>query len=210
MPETPKQTAYAKRKALGICQRCPAPARPGKVTCAKCSAKDVERATAYRATHLDEVNAYRRDWAIANRERTRDKRNADAKRCYQRNRERVLARQKGWRQDPANRAKKKSRELKSKYGITLAQWTGMFKAQGERCAICRRTEPDGRGWATDHDHDTGEVRGVLCVNCNAAIGMFFENSENMRRAIKYLKRTGRDTAAEVPPLLSLIRGGGDA
>ncbi len=39
----------------------------------------------------------------------------------------------------------------------------------------------------DHDHTTGEVRGLLCHNCNRAIGLLREDPERLRRAIEYLE-----------------------
>jgi len=59
-----------------------------------------------------------------------------------------------------------------KYGITLEQWEALFDRQGRTCAICRRTEANGHGWHTDHCHATGKVRGILCHDCNFAIGAF--------------------------------------
>ena len=57
------------------------------------------------------------------------------------------------------------------YGITLAQKALILREQGNCCAVCRRDVPgSSRGWFTDHNHATGEVRGVLCINCNTFIG----------------------------------------
>lgn len=61
--------------------------------------------------------------------------------------------------------------LRSKYGITLEEWNLMFWEQGQCCAICLTTEPCGkRGWQTDHCHETGGVRGILCFDCNVVVG----------------------------------------
>lgn len=58
--------------------------------------------------------------------------------------------------------------------------------QGGRCAICRREPEQGRRLAVDHDHATGEVRGLLCKACNTALGMFRDDVASLARAIGYL------------------------
>lgn len=73
------------------------------------------------------------------------------------------------------------------YNITLADYDEMLEAQGGKCAICGRTpEEEGRRLSVDHDHKTGQVRGLLCRNCNAALGFFQDDFHLLRRAINYL------------------------
>jgi len=59
----------------------------------------------------------------------------------------------------------------------------MFEAQEGRCAICRRELAEAR---IDHDHITGSVRGLLCQNCNAGIGMLQDDPDILRAAVVYL------------------------
>lgn len=59
------------------------------------------------------------------------------------------------------------------------------------CDICKRPETATRNGVVrllnkDHDHQTGEWRGLLCTRCNQAIGMFADNVHIMRAAIDYL------------------------
>jgi hypothetical protein len=57
-----------------------------------------------------------------------------------------------------------------------------------RCKICRTTRPGGRGtWHVDHDHRTKKIRGVLCLRCNAGIGLLKEKPAILRRAADYLE-----------------------
>lgn len=59
---------------------------------------------------------------------------------------------------------------KQNYGITTAQWDEMFASQGSCCAICKSIDPHStKGWQTDHCHDTGKVRGILCADCNRIV-----------------------------------------
>jgi hypothetical protein len=58
------------------------------------------------------------------------------------------------------------------------------------CAICRQPErTPGRALAVDHDHATGEVRGLLCGNCNRGIGFLGDSAELLESAAGYLRGT---------------------
>lgn len=78
----------------------------------------------------------------------------------------------------------REKALVAKYGMTSAEVEAMCEAQGGVCAICR-TAPAVH---VDHDHRTGEVRGMLCFSCNAALGHFTDDPEVLRRAADYLER----------------------
>lgn len=79
--------------------------------------------------------------------------------------------------------------LKRKYNITLAKYNQLFENQNFRCAICKTTNPKGKNnkFHVDHDHKTGEVRGLLCHFCNNGLGNFNDSVESLKEAIKYLK-----------------------
>lgn len=75
-----------------------------------------------------------------------------------------------------------------KFGITIEDFDRMFAAQEGRCAICKTHQSEiPKTLAVDHDHDTGKVRGLLCIDCNHALGRFFDSVETMESAISYLK-----------------------
>jgi hypothetical protein len=76
--------------------------------------------------------------------------------------------------------------LRRRFGITPEDYDAMFAAQGGVCAICG-SPPRGRRLSVDHDHDTDEVRGLLCSTCNAGIGSMRDDPELLRRAIAYLE-----------------------
>ncbi|MEY2434766.1 MAG: hypothetical protein QOC92_4491 [Acidimicrobiaceae bacterium] len=67
----------------------------------------------------------------------------------------------------------RQRSLRHLYGIDLVDYDAMFAAQGGRCAICPATSGNPRHpdspLHVDHDHETGEVRGLLCTICNKAL-----------------------------------------
>jgi hypothetical protein len=73
-------------------------------------------------------------------------------------------------------------KLMQKYGIDVAEFDRLVAAQGDVCAICEKRSAT----QVDHDHMTGKVRGVLCLECNAAIGAFKDSVRMLYRAIHYL------------------------
>lgn len=100
----------------------------------------------------------------------------------------VNAKQREWhRKNPDKGA---SYELKQNYGISLDTYNAMLAEQSVRCAICKRSEPGGRGrFHVDHCHDTGTIRGLLCHACNLGIGQLKHSAEILKEAIKYITRT---------------------
>lgn len=75
------------------------------------------------------------------------------------------------------------------YGITKDEYEAMLAGQDGRCAICRTTEPKGKGgWHVDHCHDSGKIRGLLCHFCNFVLGNAKDNPEILRAAADYLER----------------------
>lgn len=74
----------------------------------------------------------------------------------------------------------------AKYGLTEVSFALAFQTQGECCAICKRKEPVGKYWHTDHDHTTSRFRGILCMNCNHLIGLAHDDPAILRRAAEYV------------------------
>lgn len=96
------------------------------------------------------------------------------------------------RYDPERNRK---RELKRRFNMTLEQWDEIFESQSKKCAICSRTEPNGTGWHVDHDSTCCSsrftcgncVRGILCSNCNTALGLLGDDISKLESAITYLR-----------------------
>ena len=79
--------------------------------------------------------------------------------------------------------------LKARFGIDLDQYNQMFTAQSGGCAICKKPQSaQARALSVDHDHKTGAIRGLLCENCNRALGQFQDNTEILKSAITYLSK----------------------
>ena len=83
----------------------------------------------------------------------------------------------------------RSPSLRSKYGIDHDTYEKMHGEQSGMCAICGGPgRTDTGNLSVDHCHETGLIRGLLCQNCNAGIGMFRESPDILGKAIKYLSK----------------------
>lgn len=97
------------------------------------------------------------------------------------------------------------------YGVTLDEVISINDSQGGRCAICRtegfKMQAGAKsGLVLDHCHDTGKVRGLLCHNCNRALGLLQDDKRNLLRAVSYL-----EGATTIPKGSTLqANGGGSA
>jgi len=159
--------------------------------------KDPEKRKAYlaewRRKHPDYMREYMQryyaDPETKARVRQQDNANKKCKRAenpehergrykdyYRRNRRSVLR-------------KNRNNELRTKYGFSLVEYDRMFAAQGGLCAICSNSSD--RALHTDHDHETGEVRGLLCGSCNKALGLFKDDPARIQEAAYYLLRRGK-------------------
>ena len=87
----------------------------------------------------------------------------------------------------------RDKDFRKKYGIDFAEYQRMLIAQKGVCAICEQPETklqNGsiRMLSVDHNHKTGAVRGLLCANCNMAIGYACDDVSILQKAIGYLRR----------------------
>ena len=91
-----------------------------------------------------------------------------------------------------NRIKDKKRSPKSRrkeqlkriYGVTDSTVKRLIKDQNSKCGGCGRTS---KKLMVDHNHETQEIRGMLCGNCNTAAGLMNDNPEYLRNLAKYLE-----------------------
>ena len=72
------------------------------------------------------------------------------------------------------------------YNMAAGEYDARLRRQGGVCAICGAA-PDGGNLNVDHCHVTDVVRGLLCWNCNQAIGRLGDTSEGVMRAVRYLR-----------------------
>lgn len=144
-----------------------------KQMCDACYAKDYRErnpeiakqcAKNYRVDHPDRQRAATNAWKEKNPDKVREhQRRANAKRNT------GLANRDMWR-----------------YGITRADYENMYHTQGGVCAICSKP-PIKTRLSVDHNHDTGQVRGLLCRPCNSVLGLAGDKIERLEAAIGYLR-----------------------
>ena len=79
-------------------------------------------------------------------------------------------------------------KLKSNYGMSLNQYDLLLKKQNSKCAICKKSFKVVGTLCVDHDHKTGEVRGLLCRKCNSILGLAKDSLVIFNNAIKYFKK----------------------
>jgi len=128
------------------------------------SHKDLIKAKIYHADyyqeHKEEKKAQASEWRKSNPEK--HKKSAEV-----------------WRKSNPDKMKiiRRNSELKHNYGITIKEYQQLWDAQNGLCAICNSPEtvinPNTKQikWlAVDHDYKTGEIRALLCKNCNVMLG----------------------------------------
>lgn len=112
-----------------------------------------------------------------------------------RNRAKLNLRSSLWRKDNLDKSRRIAREskLKIKYGITLEQYEAIYKEQNGCCAGCGLHQSIvKRTLHLDHCHSTGKIRGLLCDNCNLALGLLRDNPFILINLSVYLKKHGRN------------------
>lgn len=85
-----------------------------------------------------------------------------------------------------HRAGARESRYKRLYNITIEEYDKILEYQGGVCAICLEPPKGNRRFAVDHCHRTGLIRGLLCWQCNRAIGSFYDRQELMWTAFVYL------------------------
>lgn len=85
----------------------------------------------------------------------------------------------------ANKDRLKHYRLKAKYSISIDEYNAQCLEQNNLCACCSREVPI---LYVDHDHITGNIRGLICQQCNAGIGLLGDNLEGLLNAVVYLQK----------------------
>lgn len=163
---------------------CPKGHTEGRDKTSHCIACRREHLRSWRAANPEKDRAYGRAWDEANRE----KRRASTRKWQMKNPEKLRAADRAWKRANREVMRERAQNRKLAHGLSARERDAMLSSQGGRCAICRSSEPGGRGWHGDHDHTTGRFRAVLCQSCNIAIGQLKDNPARCRAVADYLER----------------------
>jgi hypothetical protein len=81
-----------------------------------------------------------------------------------------------------------SANLKKTFGLPYGWYDEKFEEQLGRCAICLEPRPNGQKLHVDHDHETGQVRDLLCPRCNMLVGLVEGSADLYESIIAYIER----------------------
>lgn len=153
--------------------------------------KSTEKTRAY-------YREYMREWKKKNGEKIK----GYAKKRYPKIKEKKAKYNKEWREknrehvveyyteknktDKAKDGKYQSK-IKKNFGLSLDEYNKMFEAQNGRCKICDRHQSEfNYRLGVDHNHTTGQIRGLLCKSCNSVIGYINDDSNIAKKMAEYL------------------------
>jgi hypothetical protein len=156
--------------------------------CKPCCRKDKKL---FYQKNKEAVQSYVRSYRASNREKV----NANLRRYYKENADILKAKKKIRYEENPKRFQNgvRASRLKSEYGLTIEKYDMMVIQQAGRCAICAGPPVHGKRLTIDHCHISGIVRGLLCSNCNVALGLLQEKELIVERALKYLRRSRPNT-----------------
>ena len=138
---------------------------------------------------------YQKQYCIDNKEKKKKARQE----WYKANQERVDNKSKQWRKDNPDKMlgytkkynkssteKRRRSTIKYRYGLSYEDWQKIWDNQNGQCIICEKPFISPSDACVDHNHKTGEVRGLLCHRCNCGIGYLNDDPKIMAKAIEYV------------------------
>jgi len=163
----------------------------------------------YREAHKEEIKAYAKWYDEIHKEEKRERDriyreiHKEEKKIYlkkyheEHHEEELIKSQKyeethrGQRDEYKKEYRKMNRKLinAKKHSLSLEEFNDLFESQDGCCAICGRHQTELKhALCIDHNHVTGEVRGLLCDSCNKLLGFSSDDIEILLNAIKYLEK----------------------
>ena len=162
------------------------------------NAKQRERGKIYYQEHKEEIRVRNKKWAEEHPERMKELQKAH----QEQDREKVIKRSREWYRNNKERASRNSRASKLRqYGLTMETYDAMMEEQKWHCPICGvelNKEETATSPRIDHNHETGQVRGILCMKCNSGLGMFKDSPLLLMRAAAYLEDRSFSGPTSIP------------
>lgn len=156
--------------------------------------KDLEKrkeySEEYRKNNKEKFSEYDKKYRDKNLEKERER----GKKYYCINKEKLLRKRREYLSNPEIKERDRWRRIKKKYGITKEEWERIYQEQDGRCYLCQRTEKQikkskSKYMVVDHNHKTGDIRGILCSFCNRTVlTVIRENADFAIRLSTYLTR----------------------
>ena len=156
----------------------------------------------WRKENVEKVQASRKTWNEAHPEKVEeykiqcaqfykdnpDKKKSKDKKYRDKNKLRLNAMNRKWRKNNPEVVRKHN--LKKYFGLTVQDYDNMYIEQGGCCAICGTHQSELKlRLSVDHDHETGQLRGLLCGSCNTALGLLKDSIGILDNAISYLEQS---------------------
>jgi hypothetical protein len=82
------------------------------------------------------------------------------------------------------------------FGVSADEFDRLLAEQGGGCAICGVIPKRAASLHLDHDHDTGAIRGILCLSCNQGVGQFRDDPGLLEKAARYLRGGAREATGD--------------
>ncbi|MBU0615832.1 MAG: endonuclease VII domain-containing protein [Nanoarchaeota archaeon] len=137
----------------------------------------------------EQIKAYNKEYfarpEVVARAKIRNAQRRHKRAEYKKTEAGIISNKKYRKTEKSKELQEKSR-LKSRYGISFEEYDKMLENQRGLCSICFRKSK--AKLHVDHCHKTDKVRGLLCGNCNRAIGLMKDDIEILKNAINYLSK----------------------
>ena len=137
----------------------------------------------YRDKKKEEINKRRKEYRQNNKKKIAER----DKQYRLKNKDKYRAKSAEWYK--ANKDRAKNYHFLRRYNISLDDYNRMMIEQDGKCWTCS-VKAEDEVLVVDHNHLTGEVRGLLCSGCNTAIGLLKESQETIAKVSKYLQEKG--------------------
>lgn len=139
----------------------------------------------------EEKAEYMRKWRAANKEKNAKYQSEYYKEYRKKNKEKLDTYNKQWREEnrEQDNAVMFEARLRRRYNLTLEEYETMLLEQNNSCKVCGKYASDNKTGKlyVDHCHETKRVRGLLCMECNTALGLLKDDPKRIKNLLDYIR-----------------------